>query len=148
MEKNFAESPGNFFIPKVSNTTLTQILLIECFINGISVKPGYSKIGTLWFLCNDAGLTGMGEAKCGSHQFEEIWNEENLRKRCEYRNGRMVIVDIYCINEGELLLPGQLVISEDANSAMICSRERNGTLVWEVATDAEILAWWSRYVRI
>lgn len=111
------------------------------------MKPGFTKVGMFWFVCNDAGLTDMGIANCGPYRFEESWDDGNLRKRCEYRNGRTIMVDIYCVNAGEQVSPGQLVmINEDSNSAMICSRERNGSLLWQVATDDEIQAWWGRYV--
>lgn len=113
------------------------------------VKPGFNKVGALWFVCNDTGLTGMGEANCSSHQFQQTWDEGNVRKRCEYQNGRMLVVDMYCVNAGKLMLPGQLVMTrKDATSAMICSEKRNGTLVWQNATDAEIFEWQSRYVLV
>lgn len=123
-----------------SNTNFIEFShRLECFINDTAVKLGFHKIGNQWYDCNDAGLKEIGTAKCGMYELEQTWDEANLTKRCDYRNGKMLIVDTYCIAEGKKMSPDQVVVTnQDAKTGMICKREKDGTLIWQAANETEV----------
>lgn len=109
------------------------------------MKPGYHKVGSQWYDCNDAGLKQIEASNCGNKELEQTWDEGNLIKRCDYRSGKMVIIDIYCIFQGKQVSPNQVVVSNvDAKSGMICRQEKNGSLVWQLANETEVDAWLKR----
>ncbi len=129
----------------ILNKTKKSFDILECLINGKSVKPGYSKIGDVWYDCNDAGLKEIGAGKCDKHELEEIWEDGSFKKRCTYQNGRLEEIEVFCVHEGKQVAPTEVVITnENAKAGLICKRQKNRSLKLEIATESEFNSWTTR----